>query len=106
MAEDAAVAASLRMTNTHLYKGACGQAAAPLPRRRDGTVPCMVEFSDGASVPGEVAKSGPERWRLSLPAHVTARGAAIGAKVWTLGKEEAAEGLPSAAAVRIIERLG
>ncbi|MGG7565734.1 hypothetical protein ACQ5SO_06170 [Rhodovulum sp. DZ06] len=96
-------AIALRFSNTHLYKGARG--AGPLPRRAEGAVPCMVEFSDGGAGFGTVARSGPNRWRLSMQAHVTAKGARIDAKTWALEKEGAAEGLPSAA-LKVVDRLG
>lgn len=104
MPDDPPQAALLRATNTHFYKGARATAVTPLPRKREGAVPCLIEFSDGATGAGEIAKAGSGRWRLSIAARQTAKGAQIPARGWLLEMEGAAEGLPSAA-LRVIDRL-
>ena len=104
MADDPSQAALLRATNTHFYKGARAVAGAPLPRRREGRIACVVEFSDGAMGGGEIEKTHAGRWRLELGARRTAKGTAIPARAWLLEREGAAEGARTAA-LRVIDRL-
>jgi hypothetical protein len=74
----APMTAPLEMTasHSHLYPGARGSAEG---RLRDG--PVAMTFADGIRVPGRLDGD-----RLTLDAHRTAKGTAIGRKTWVVAE--------------------
>ncbi len=73
------MATILTTARTHLFPGARGRVEGP----PEGV--CMVRFSDGVEVPGEIAGG-----VLDLAPHVTAAGTAIPARRWAVTFAEGA----------------
>lgn len=91
---------TLRFSHSHLYPGARGRTAHPLPEGR-APMPCTVAFADGTEAAASLSAGGGSLV-LRVAPHVTARGTAIPAKRWALaaGGREGADTL-----VRVAARL-
>ena len=69
----------LRARATHLYPGARGLCAG---RPADGG--CLVAFADGTAAVAALSTGPDGARRLETGAHVTARGARIPARLWSI----------------------
>jgi hypothetical protein len=75
----------LAVRDTHLYPGArlrCLDEADDARFAVGDTA--LLEFSDGNTVAGEIASTGPGSAVVAVEAHSTRRGASIAAKRWLL----------------------
>lgn len=72
-------------THTHIYPGATASLSGCLPES-DVDTTCLVELSDGVVLSTTCSVRGDEVL-LSMPEHLTARGAKIPEKTWLLRKD-------------------
>lgn len=69
-------------SHTHIYPGATASLSGVLPSN-DVETTCLVEMSDGVVLSTNCSVRGSEVL-LSVPEYLTARGAKIPARTWTL----------------------